>query len=112
MLQDIPIKIISVFVFLQAMKTDMSDSVAKIQTLEANHQEAFSQCIQSQQETLTEHCKGISDWSSQTKRDLTERDEDVAKFVTEELKRNVPTGLYGYYECSTVSKRQFEIYFL
>lgn len=82
---------------LQKMKTDLTTAVDEMQSRESKQQAEYDATVQSQQARLTEQCNLVCDWSSKMSGDLEMRDMDVAKFVTEDLKRNIPTGRYLKY---------------
>ena len=84
---------LSVSCFFQKLQSQHAESTGALKKSQSEQHTQLSSAISAEQSSLAQSRKEIADWSQSVSADLQKRDADVEKFLTEDLTKDVPTGL-------------------
>ena len=83
----------SAYIFFQKLQSQHAESTSALKKSQSKQHTQLSSAIGAEQSSLAQSRKEIADWSESVSADLQKRDADVEKFLTEDLTKDVPTGL-------------------
>ena len=75
------------------MQSQHAESTGALKKSQSEQHVQLASSIGAEQSSLAQSRKEIADWSQSVSADLQKRDADVEKFLTEDLTKDVPTGL-------------------
>ena len=81
------------FLNLQKLQLQHAESTNALKNTQSEQHKQLTSAIGAEQGSLAQSRKAIADWSESVTSDLQKRDADVEKFLTEDLSKDVPTGL-------------------
>ena len=79
------------------MKSEWDSSLEVMSTETNQHKSQFDTDVSDLSENILNQGTSVTDWSREVKRDLETCSDSLFKFVSEEIKKDIPTGeLYFY----------------